>query len=94
LLRSFHLLIKQNDFCLSSTLTLRSEAGRAFVTLSVDLGHVLSELGLQQLRPRNGPARQRRREKCAADRQVKIATEEATLCAEEASAFTQNIFSS
>ena len=68
-----------------ATLTLKSDAGRAFVTLSVDLGHVLSEPGLQQLRPRNGPARQRRREKRAADRQVKIAAEEATLSAEQAS---------
>ena len=35
-----------------ATLTLKSEAGRAFVTLSLDLGHVLSE---QDLSPRGGP---------------------------------------
>ena len=60
-----HLLRAEKD----ATLTLKSEAGRAFVTLSLDLGHVLSE---QDLRPRggsrNGPARVRRREKRAAAR--------------------------
>ena len=61
-----------------ATLTLKSEAGRAFVTLSLDLGHVRSE---QDLPPRvgglrNGPARMRRRERRAAARE-KLATEEA-----------------
>ena len=68
-----HLLRAEKD----ATLTLKSEAGRAFVTLSLDLGHVLSE---QDLRPRggsrNGPARVRRREKRAAARE-NLATEEA-----------------
>ena len=52
-----------------ATLTFKSEAGRASVSLSLDLGHVLR--GQDQLPPgghRNGPARQRRREKRAADR--------------------------
>ena len=60
-----------------ATLTLKSEAGRAFVTLSVDLGHVLSEQDLLPRGSRNGPARVRRREKRAAARE-KLATEEAT----------------
>ena len=52
-----------------ATLTLKAEAGRAFVTLTLDLGHVLSEHEQPQPRgPRNGPARQRRREKRAAAR--------------------------
>ena len=41
-----------------ATLTLKSEAGRAFFTLSLDLGHVLSEQDLPPRGgPRNGPAR-------------------------------------
>ena len=59
------------------TLTLKSEAGRAFVTLSLDLGHVLSEQDLRPRGPRNGPARIRRREKHAAARE-NLATEEET----------------
>ena len=52
-----------------ATLTLKAEAGKASVTLSVDLGHVLSEHDqLQPRGPRNGPARHRRREKRAAAR--------------------------
>ena len=52
-----------------ATLTLKAEAGRAFVTLTLDLGHVLSEHEqLQPRGPRNGPARQRRRVKRAAAR--------------------------
>mgnify|MGYP006062008463 CR=1 FL=1 len=48
---------------------MKAEAGRAFVTLTLDLGHVLSEHEqLQPRGPRNGPARQRRREKRAAAR--------------------------
>ena len=58
-----------------ATLTLKSEAGRAVITLSVDLGHVLSEPGHQQHLPRNGPSRQRRREKRAAARQEEKAAE-------------------
>ena len=59
-----------------ATLTIKSEAGRAFVTLSLDLGHALS--GQDQLPPtghRNGPARQRRREKRAAARSEKLSAE-------------------
>ena len=53
----------------NATLTLKSEAGKAYVTLSLDLGHVHSDHGQPQPRgPRNGPARQRRREKRAAAR--------------------------
>jgi hypothetical protein len=70
-----HLLRAEKD----ATLTLKSEAGRAFVTLTLDLGHVLSE---QDLRPHggssNGPARIRRREKRAAARE-NLATEEAKI---------------
>ena len=59
-----------------ATLTFKSEAGRAFVTLSLDLGHVHS--GQDQLPPfghRNGPARQRQREKHAAARSEKLSAE-------------------
>ena len=66
-----HLLRAEKD----ATLTLKSEAGRAFVTLSLDLGHVFSEQDLHPCGPRNGPARIRRREKRAAARE-KLATEE------------------
>ena len=59
-----------------ATLTFKSEAGRAFVTLSLDLGHVLSgQDHLQPVRHRNGPARQRRREKRAAARGEKLSAE-------------------
>ena len=51
-----------------ATLTFKSESGRVVVTLCVDLGHVLPVPG-HQVRPRNGPARQRRRERRAANRQ-------------------------
>ena len=52
-----------------ATLTLKAEAGRAFVTLSLDIGQVHSEHGqLQPHGPRNGPARLRRCEKRAAAR--------------------------
>ena len=61
----------------NATLTLKSEAGKAFVTLSLDLGHVLSEQDLhQQYGLRNGPARQRRREKRAAARDKKLSVTE------------------
>ena len=59
-----------------ATLTFKSEAGRGFVTLSFDLGHVL--MGHDQLPPsghRNGPARQRQREKHAAARNEKLSAE-------------------
>ena len=66
-----------------ATLTFKSEAGRAFVTLSLDLGHVHSEHDVQPPLGghRNGPARQRRREKRAADHleKDKQATEKAKL---------------
>ena len=62
----------------NATLTLKSEAGRAIVTLSLDLGHVLSEQDLPPRGPRNGPARIRRREKRAAAREKLAADEETT----------------
>jgi hypothetical protein len=52
-----------------ATLTMKSEAGRAVVTLSVELGHVLSAPLHCMRKPRNSPSRQRRREKRAAARQ-------------------------
>ena len=62
-----------------ATLTIKSEAGRASITLSVDLGHVLSEPGLpHQHRPWNGPSRQRRREKRAAVRNAAAAEADET----------------
>ena len=67
-----NLLCSEKD----ATLTFKSEAGRAFVTLSVDLGHVHSGQGhLSPDGPRNGPARQRRREKRAAARDKKLPSE-------------------
>ena len=59
-----------------AVLTLKSEAGRAFVTLSLDLGHVLSEPDPPPRGPRNGPARTRRREKRAAAREKQAVGEE------------------
>ena len=59
-----------------ATITFKSEAGKASVSLTVDLGHVLS--GQDQLPPhgpRNGPARQRRREKRSTERAEKASTE-------------------
>ena len=53
-----------------ASLNMKSEGGRATVTLSLDLGHVHDQR--QQFhRSRNGPARQRRREKRAASRSEK-----------------------
>ena len=53
---------------IDATVTFKSEAGKASVSITVDLGHVHSVQG--DLPPRsglrNGPARQRRREKHAA----------------------------
>ena len=74
-----HLLCAEKD----ATLTIKSEAGRAVITLSVDLGHVLSEPGHQPHRPRNGPSRQRRREKRAAAREQQVAAEEAEITADK-----------
>ena len=60
-----------------ATLTLKSEAGRASVTLTLDLGHILSEEEDQPVfrGSRNGPARQRRRELRAAAREQKLSAE-------------------
>ena len=66
-----HLLRAEKD----ATLTLKSEAGRAFVTLSLDLGHVYSGQGEVPREPRNGLSRQRRREKREAARDEKKAAE-------------------
>ena len=63
-------------------MTLKSEAGRAVISLSVDLGHVLSCQGPVLQWPRNGPTRQRRLDKLAAAR--KIAEEDSTTSAKEA----------
>ena len=52
-----------------ATLTMKSEAGRAVVTLSVELGHVPSAPLHFMRNPRNSPSRQRRRDKRAAARQ-------------------------
>ena len=57
-----NLLFAEKD----ATITFKSEAGRASVSISVDLGHVQS--AQDQLHPhglRNGPARQRCQEKRA-----------------------------
>ena len=51
-----------------STLTIKSEAGRAVLHLSVELGHVLSNPLQHQRHPKNSPSRQRRRERRAAAR--------------------------
>ena len=77
-----HLLHAEKD----ATLTLKSEAGRAFVTLSLDLGHVHSGQGEVPREPRNGPSRQRRREKREAARaaEKKAAENSGTLPAVEA----------
>ena len=56
-----NLLLAEKD----ATLTFKSESGRTQVTLSVDLGHVLSKGGHTLHHPRNGPARKRRRERRA-----------------------------
>ena len=81
-----NLLYSEKD----ATLTLKSEAGRALVTLSLDLGHVHSgrEHPRHSSGHRNGPARQHRREKRAAARieKYKQVTEKVKLAdAEEAS---------
>jgi hypothetical protein len=59
----------------AATLSLKSEAGIAFVSLSLDLDHVLSDQGRVPPGPRNGPARIRRREKRAAAREKRAAEE-------------------
>ena len=48
-----------------ATMTLKSEAGKVTVCLSVELGHALSS---PRRTPRNGPSRQRRMERRAAAR--------------------------
>ena len=53
-----------------ATLNLKSENGRALVTLSLDLGHVLGQDQFTK-RSRDGPSRQRRRDRCAAARSEK-----------------------
>ena len=53
-----------------ATLNLKSENGRALVTLSLDLGHVLDQ-DQYTMRSRNGPSRQRRRDRRAAARSEK-----------------------
>ena len=55
-----------------AVLSLKSESGRCHVTLSVDLGHVLSQPGHQPHHPRNGPARKRRRERRAEARRQAV----------------------
>ena len=59
-----HLLHAEKD----ATLTLKSEAGRSFVTLSLDLGHVHSGQGEVPRGSGNGPSSQRWREKHEAAR--------------------------
>ena len=73
----------------NATLTLKSEAGRAQVTLSVDLGHLLPEANPHQPhRGRNSPARQRRRERRAAARHdAKEAAKSAEQADEEIATF-------
>ena len=66
-----HLLIAEKD----ATLILKSEAGRAQVTLSVDLGHVHSRPGHPHHHASNGTSRSRRQERRAAA--CKQAAEEA-----------------
>ena len=58
----------------NATLTLKSEAGRAQVTLYVDLGHVLSGPGPHLPHDaRNGTSRSHRREQRAEARQLAAA---------------------
>jgi hypothetical protein len=71
----------------SASLTLSSNAGKASLNLSVDLG-VLPDEGLHhphhpRNHSRNGPARQRQREKRAAARRVQAEEAEEALNAEE-----------
>ena len=63
-----NLLLAEKD----ATLTIKSEEGRAQVTLFVDLGHLLPRAGQQQQprQGRNGPARMRRRERRAEARRI------------------------
>ena len=75
----------------NATLTLNSEAGRTRVTLSVDLGRLLSEAVPQKPHHgRNGPARRRRRERRAAARSHAEAVE-ASESAEQADLSTDAI---
>ena len=62
----------------NASLTFKSEAGRTQVILSVDLGLLLPEASPHQPQQgRNGPARQRRRERRAAARHDAVAAEAA-----------------
>lgn len=76
-LDSFYFKFKNLVFAeKNATLTLNSEGGRTRATLSVDLGHLLSEAVPQQPHhSRNGPARRRRRERRAAARRQAEAVE-------------------
>ena len=69
----------------NATLSLKSEDGRAQVTLSVDLGHLLPGAVPQQqpYRGRNGPARVRRRERRAEARRNAEAEEASDETTEE-----------
>ena len=82
--RKFKVLCKGGR---SASLTLCSDTGKVSLNLSVDLG-VLPEEGVQhpqhpRNQSRNGPARQRRREKRAAARRVQAEQAEAALSVEE-----------
>ena len=75
-LDSFYFKFKNLMFAeKDATLTVKSEAGRVQVSLSVDLGHVLSvePPHLPHLHCRNGPSRQRRRKRRAEERARKVA---------------------
>ena len=58
-----------------ATLTLKSEVGRAVITMSVNLGHYHH--------PRYWPARQRQHEKHAAASEERVAVEEESLSAKK-----------
>ena len=53
-------------------LEIKSEAGKAFVHLSAEVDVQQHEQQLLRAQPRNGPARQRRREKRAAERDAAV----------------------
>ena len=71
-LDSFYFKFKNLMFAeKDATLTVKSESGRVQVSLSVELGHVLS--AEPPLHCRNGPSRQRRRKRRAEERARKVA---------------------
>ena len=72
-----NLLLSEKD----ATLTLKSEAGRAYVTLTVDLGHAHT-VPHQFEHPRNGTSKQRRRERRAAARNTANKTEQSPVAVE------------